>query len=513
MIRVALFINLVLLGLLPSIVLSAPIPSYTAKIVEKKIIIDGQLLDWQGLGASEESLNTPMRLSTRSYDPYGQNQFSGSDDLSANFQAISDADYLYVAVTVKDDFLTLGTQVPYGQAWKKDTVYIYLDGDLKNPDPTHNDFLTYETPVPVPYDRTWKKDTSHIYRNGDLKYSNEEKYDQNDSIILVTRNGDNDVSLEGHHGQIPSVPYLWKLMGVQAGLALTADGYTVELSIPASVLGFDKLKAGTTLGFNVAVGDCDGGLGREYKLGWIDNWVNGWKYRRTKHLGRLTIDGNSSTTKQFSLSKNTLRATTSIQEDGLVITFTGGPLRADIETMHYLRKGNLERGIPKLLDVLSNALPDSPQSKWAESTLAALHLKAHDLEQAMQIFSMLQSRNDPYISDWAAIKYAECQKIAGKKTAGTVQARDFWQQAFLAAITPYQAELKMLSLEQQFSTDRKTLPALSQTTIRTAISLCDSLVSQVPFSPAARLAAKNRYILQYLSGRFIARGKTVGKLF
>jgi len=176
---------------------------------EVSLSIDGDLSDWRAYPAAEILISYVV---PRFKAP------SGPQDLSARFRLLADAEALYVAFRVRDNVLTFGRE-GFGTTWRQDCVEVYFDGDLKG----------------------------------------KGYYDQNDGQIRVSSDG-REPNLEGavRVGDIPKqLPLLWEALGVEAGLKVEDSGYTVEVRIPASVLGKRYLSPGDRIGLNLRVIDVD----------------------------------------------------------------------------------------------------------------------------------------------------------------------------------------------------------------------------------------------------------------
>lgn len=144
----------------------------------------------------------------------------GASNNTAHFGALWDNNYLYVGVRVIDGHLYNTSVQPYYD----DSVEIYIDGN-------NNKGSNYDS-----YDRQYVK-------------------------------GWNDSTLWEKGGQTSGVQHAWTAI---------PGGYSVELAIPWSALGFTP-SAGMTIGFDVANNDTDTGTGRQSQLMWAgtnDNWTN-----------------------------------------------------------------------------------------------------------------------------------------------------------------------------------------------------------------------------------------------
>lgn len=202
-------------------------------IEQASISIDGDLSDWEGLPVSEIPISNVV---PRYHAP------SGPGDLSVSFEVLADKENVYVAFRVRDDQLTFGKE-GFSTTWRQDCVEIYFDGDL----------------VDV------QKDT----------------YDANDGQIRISSEDGHEAIMEGvvMVGDTPTqLPLLWEALGVVSAMEYTPDGYTVEVQIPAKVVGRAYLRPGDRMGLNVRVIDVD----RDYVLKVVswqpdvhsNSWIN-----------------------------------------------------------------------------------------------------------------------------------------------------------------------------------------------------------------------------------------------
>jgi len=176
---------------------------------EVSLKVDGDLSDWRAYPVQEIPISY---IVPRFKAP------SGPQDLSAEFMVLADAEAVYVAFRVRDDVLTFGRE-GFGTTWRQDCVEVYFDGDLKG----------------------------------------KGYYDQNDGQIRVSSDG-RKANLEGavRIGDTPKqLPLLWGALGVEAGLKAEDGSYTVEVRMPASVLGKRYLSPGDRIGLNLKVIDVD----------------------------------------------------------------------------------------------------------------------------------------------------------------------------------------------------------------------------------------------------------------
>ena len=232
---------------------------YEALLFSKpvSITIDGDLFDWEGLGAKMETLENICQTA-------GNKEISlPSDeaDLSAHFRCVSDPENVYVAVAVTDDRLVFGEPV-FGAAYNDDSVEIYFDGGLE---------------------RHGYSEESQIVTSTD--------YDANDAEIRFFLDSSGGVRLEGmglFGDRLMMLPGLWESMGITAAIAKNPSGYTAELKVPKLVFVSLPLRSGVQIGFNVMINDDDNGGPRDSKVSWTadlfdQSWIT------TKYFGRLLL--------------------------------------------------------------------------------------------------------------------------------------------------------------------------------------------------------------------------------
>ena len=161
-------------------------------------------------------LHDIIRVSTAANPP------SGSSDLSAEWQATWNAQYLYLFVDVTDD-TNISTEPGTTRLFNDDSIEIFLDPN----------------------------------------YSRGSSYDGVDDIqLLISRDADTAIALGRH-----SSPLNTSL--VQSAVNENNSGYTVEVAVPWSELGISPA-ASDIIGIDIGINDDDDGAGRDTRLEWGD---------------------------------------------------------------------------------------------------------------------------------------------------------------------------------------------------------------------------------------------------
>ncbi len=224
------------------------------------ITIDGDLSDWEDLGAKVETLgNICQTAGGKKFTPPRDKA-----DLSANFRCVATPDNFYVAVVVTDDRLVFG-ESEFGDSHHDDSVEIYFDGDCK----------------------------AHSRTEENLDSTD---YDANDAELRFSMDSTGNVWLEGmglFGGRLTMLPGLWESLGITAAIKKNSSGYTAELKVPKIVFVSVPLRPGVRIGFNVMVNDDDDGGRRDSKVSWTadlfdQSWVT------TKYFGQLLLIPSSS---------------------------------------------------------------------------------------------------------------------------------------------------------------------------------------------------------------------------
>ncbi|MBD2843958.1 hypothetical protein IDH44_02030 [Paenibacillus sp. IB182496] len=143
-------------------------------------------------------------------------------DLSASWQALWDADALYVLVDVADDVRVNDS----GSVWDDDSVEVYIDADNSKE---------------AAYDQV-----------NDLQY----QFGYGDTTPIETK--------------------LNRIAGVQYAVQDTTVGYRMEIKLPWTTLGLIPA-AGSVIGLEIAVNDDDDGDLRDGKLQWKAEEDTSWK--------------------------------------------------------------------------------------------------------------------------------------------------------------------------------------------------------------------------------------------
>ncbi|MDF2924196.1 MAG: endonuclease [Paenibacillaceae bacterium] len=154
---------------------------------------------------------------------------SGNPAITAKFNAMWDAAYLYVGVKVWDAALFNDS----ANMWDDDSIEIYVDGN-------HNGSTTYDS-----------SDRQFI-----LGY--------NDTAIYSPQS----------------------TTGVLHGTSNISGGYTAEIAIPWSNLGMSAPASGTTIGFDIGINDDSNGGARDHRLVWSGTGTN---YNNTSGFGNLRL--------------------------------------------------------------------------------------------------------------------------------------------------------------------------------------------------------------------------------
>jgi len=215
------------------------------------IRIDGDLSDWEGLGARIEPIGNVCISAGRPLSPP-----SDSSDLSGSFRCVVDPENFYIAVKVRDDRLVFG-EGKFGQAHEDDAVEVYFDGDLAPKE----------------------------YKKGVCDY------DANDAEVRFSKGKDGKVHLEGmglFGDRLFMFPGLWESLGMEAAIKEHPWGYTAELKVPKIVFVAVPLRPGVEVGFQVMVNDDDDGGRRDSKISWTED-LNDESWYTTKYFGRLVI--------------------------------------------------------------------------------------------------------------------------------------------------------------------------------------------------------------------------------
>ncbi len=209
--------------------------TYSTILVEDpKITLDGDLADWEKIGL--EAVNI---------EHFWYGPTADAADISGNFRTFVDTDHLYIGVKVSDDLVCSGTT--WGRMGiQDDVVEVSFNGDLDG--------------------------KVQVLRGREKDY-----FDLNDGEIRIVMDAPGKVHLEGAgvffyvepYPYAQEIPYIWELLGVEAGVKQTDTGYTVEVRIPKEVLGLRKFVQGTQIGLNVRIVDDDDGGERDNVLSWI----------------------------------------------------------------------------------------------------------------------------------------------------------------------------------------------------------------------------------------------------
>lgn len=177
-------------------------------VAEGRIQVDGNLNEWEALG-------TPVTIGLDNLaGGYITGSFSGPEDCTGRLQMVYDLEYLYIALSVRDDSvrpLEKASGVP-GKFWEQDGMGLYLDAPGVNAASGRYD--TRRT-------RPW----------------------QPEPIIQLTP------SLNNYGAAV--LPE-----GSRYGSAITAEGYTVEAAVPWAALGW-RPQVGDRILFAAILADFD----------------------------------------------------------------------------------------------------------------------------------------------------------------------------------------------------------------------------------------------------------------
>ncbi len=338
-------------------VVSTGASSYEVWFVEPDAItIDGSLDDWIDSSSEEQSI---IFSSPRFALP------NGEDDIEAVFRAAADREHLFFAISVSDDEIMFGLEA-FSKTWRQDCVEVYLDGDLQN-------------------------DTG--------------EYDTNDRQIRVSSLDGNSAQLEGacRVGEhIAKLPLLWDALGVQAALRQHADGYDVELRIPAAVIDHRGLSNSSRIGVNVRVIDVD--RDRALKvLSWNPD-PNSTSWMDTRSLSEVRLVGSEAVPK----------AASSRLEGGDIVISPAGD-RSVAEAALHVAQGEWERAVRALDKILRDSKVPAVRA-FAAYTLANYALERDMTREAAKYLEEFMDE-DPArfgLRDW----------VDG--TASVQLARSFW---------------------------------------------------------------------------------------
>lgn len=410
-------------------------PVYTTVLLKGNlsVSIDGDLSEWSAIEAVSQPLTGWMKV--RNWlmeDPFLKENFQGPEDLSASFRAFADQDYLYVVVEVADDRLVFGDSQTYGRGGHDDMVHIYLDGDLEK-------------------------------KNTEILIPMRSDYDDNDSVIGITRNQNGMVVLEGSLLETRIMaPYLWNAVGVQAAVREQKDGYVVEVQIPRDVLGLEAFRKGTKIGLNVAVTDDDDGGWRDNKLGWSGD-VENLGSLTTVNIGHLIL-GSEQTLLQVPKAKDAFPQHDYIKqirhpatkptnvpelpseflakvregEGGrLIVTLTDDELVRHRIGINELHSGNIEI-VRQYLAAIKAEAPESKHVIWAAGLVSALAQPQGRYDEALQALDDIDhAARDPRIMNWNSqrrLRLITSQAKQFERTSRLDEAAALWKQSIQSAV-------------------------------------------------------------------------------
>ncbi len=211
---------------------------------QSRIVVDGGLAEWNGIGADPVHLVKGSAVSLRRA---GRQSPQSRQELSAVLRCAADSDFLYISVGVTDDQVSFVDKAfinPFTSLWSRDCLEVLFYGDR------------------------------NTYRSGQ---------------ILVTRDSDGSLIVGGSEPIADrKYPYLWESLGVRAALGETDTGYNVELAVPFSVLEWSGWSGNRLRGMNVRVYDRDSRQKKRHLVEWSDRDGSGW---RTLALPPLPASG------------------------------------------------------------------------------------------------------------------------------------------------------------------------------------------------------------------------------
>ncbi|MFC1539849.1 sugar-binding protein, partial [Candidatus Latescibacterota bacterium] len=307
--------------------------------------IDGNLDDWEEVQTNEIPVMVPVMNVN---NPRQTITPTGTGDLSGSFMCFADNRYVYFAVTVIDDNLVIDSY-EFSKGFKNDSVTVYYDGDLQD--------------ISKPY------------------------FDANDGMIkVIAELPDNVAYIEGIMPYLfeAMVPYFWEARGVKAGFKQNDDGYSVEIAIPLSVLGWNGIQQDKIMGLNVRIHDMDQNTDIETTdsgLIWAqdpDNtsWWMTESYNRVVFSKEISIPGEVPID---SLGESVLTIGSESRELELILNTPdysdGDQLLTAV--LHDLENKDWESAKSKL-GILENVV-------WAQPMLGIIHFEAGEYERGVNI--------------------------------------------------------------------------------------------------------------------------------
>ena len=192
------------------------------------ITVDGDLSDWDAVSQGPFVLTHRCPLLA-----------DGSKPLQASFRVLADHDYVYVAITGKNDHSA-----------------------------NHGSVLTRLADL-------------QIYGGTTLNHVRYQKYRGIDGSISISSAADGTAVLggavrlpsDGDAGTLLECPHLWELLGTKVGLKRTDRGFTAEVAIPTEALGWQSGSPPGRLRLNVRVFGSDA-EGAPTALQWADDPLN-----------------------------------------------------------------------------------------------------------------------------------------------------------------------------------------------------------------------------------------------
>jgi tetratricopeptide (TPR) repeat protein len=275
------------------------------------IVLDGVLNEWEGVPS------TPLnQISSRFKQP------TNSQDVSAIFQLLADANNLYIAIKVLDNELTFGKEA-FSKTWRQDCVEVYFDGDLVN--------------------------------------VQKDDYDSNDGQIRVSSEDGHSAQLEGAvkvGEHILQLPLLWNALGVKAAVMSSTYGYGVEIKIPATVLGRQQLRPNDKVGLNFRVIDVDNDNDLKV-LSWQQDYKS-TNWLSTRSIAEVDFTGEEIPSSSIS---------TSIERGRLTVTINSDVGSSTEKALARIARGDKSSAEPFLKDILSTVTAPEVHA-WASYMLA-----------------------------------------------------------------------------------------------------------------------------------------------
>jgi hypothetical protein len=357
--------------LLLSLIISCSIQAYAdKKVYEAKysdstaaITVDGYLTDWEYIGANRETLGNYITISNDMIEAIDIMP-SSPDNLSTWFMCVADKNGVYVAIHVTDDIVVTDNH-GFPDGWKDDSIDICFDGDLKD--------LAGKT-----------------------------GFDANDGQVGVIGGKEGFKWMSGYTpGLTAQIPYYWEARGIRAGYLQIPGGYSVELMIPADILGYDSISGGTRIGLNIRVlENDDAAAGANGTTHGILSWAYDPKaetYYRTELYNQILF-----TTKMDSLVSavpDVKTAAVSLGERELLVKV--GITEANQNETMRIMKGVSEKLFSRDWDGAAEAMSPVKDQLWAKCITGYLALQRKDYKNGLRLLDEFgKNSGDKAISEW-----------------------------------------------------------------------------------------------------------------